>query len=90
MLGTPRRPWHDSESYNRRVERGRARMATRRRIFEQESACYLCGVAGSDEDVVDHIVPIVDGGTDRRSNMRRCCQGCHKAKSATEKPRVDR
>jgi 5-methylcytosine-specific restriction protein A len=32
----------------------------------------------------DHIVPLVQGGSNDRSNLQRLCTTCHEAKTATE------
>ena len=86
-MRTMRRPWIDSDSYGRRRLRGRAYMAMRRQVFSEESACYKCESPGEADDALDHVVPVVAGGTDERSNLRRCCRSCHLEKSATEQPR---
>jgi len=79
-----RRPWVDSSSYLRRGLRGRALMRIRAEVFASEAGCYRCGSVGADSDVLDHVVPLRDGGSDSRSNLRRCCLGCHKSKSSSE------
>jgi 5-methylcytosine-specific restriction protein A len=32
----------------------------------------------------DHIVPLIKGGTNDRSNLQRLCDDCHEAKTLTE------
>jgi len=36
--------------------------------------CTLCGAPATE---VDHIVRVIDGGTDHPSNLRALCRDCH-------------
>jgi 5-methylcytosine-specific restriction endonuclease McrA len=42
--------------------------------------CYLCGMKGA--DTIDHIVPIVKGGTNDISNLRPAHEKCNKDKGS--------
>jgi 5-methylcytosine-specific restriction endonuclease McrA len=51
----------------------------RHRVFERDKgACQICGtetqMIGFD---VDHIVPLVEGGTNAMENLRILCRPCH-------------
>jgi len=46
----------------------------RRRILQLEPACRICG---QDATVVDHIVPLQEGGTHAPENLRPLCKSCH-------------
>lgn len=58
--------------------------------------CQLCGATGGDPDptdaskkvrlVIDHIVPISQGGTNERSNLRALCTACNQGRSNLETP----
>ncbi len=51
---------------------------TRAKILERdEHRCQQCGRPG---DEVDHITPLVDGGSDRETNLRTLCHDCHAAR----------
>jgi len=67
--------------------RGHAWMRIRRQVLTEEWRCYLCGEGGTDADVIDHVVPLSQGGTDDRTNLRRCCRACHARKTARESVR---
>jgi hypothetical protein len=64
----------------------RAALATdqdlRWRIFERDS--YRCLACGSKADLtVDHIVPVIHGGTNVDSNLQTLCRPCNSAKGTT-------
>ena len=48
---------------------------TRDSVLAEEPCCALCG--SSKNPTVDHIVPMVHGGTHDRSNLRRLCGSCN-------------
>ena len=68
--------------------RGRAWMTLRAQVLSEEPVCYACGRLGVAADYVDHIVALVDGGTDDRSNLHRICRDCSKHKTALESARA--
>lgn len=43
-------------------------------------ACILCGDRATE---VDHIIEVVDGGTDDIENLQPLCSSCHKQKTAS-------
>jgi 5-methylcytosine-specific restriction endonuclease McrA len=40
----------------------------RKQILDESDECWLCGERGA--DTIDHVVPLKDGGTNERSNLR--------------------
>lgn len=61
-------------------------MRLRAHVLSEEPLCRICLqfdlVAEASE--VDHIVPLVEGGSDDRSNLQGVCRPCHQAKTARE------
>ena len=54
----------------------------RRSVLKEElHVCYLCSCEASS---VDHVVPVSQGGTHDRSNLRAVCEACHTTKSKAE------
>ena len=64
----------------------------RMKILERNGfTCQLCGRTGGDPDpvdptkrvvlVIDHIVPVSQGGTNERDNLRVLCTACNGARS---------
>lgn len=63
--------------------RGKAWESTRKRILDRDQwTCQYCGkpLEGSDA-TVDHIVPKIEGGSDRDDNLVACCRLDNGAKS---------
>jgi len=54
----------------------------RYKIFERDQfKCVLCGATAKDEKlVIDHIVPVVSGGTNNETNLRTLCRQCNHGK----------
>ena len=53
---------------------------TRKRIFHRDKVCRWCG---SDLDLtIDHIKPVVLGGTNEIENLQVLCRGCNSRKGA--------
>jgi len=48
--------------------RGRARAERNARILRASDVCHICGEHGADG--VDHVVPLIKGGTEHPSNLR--------------------
>lgn len=46
-----------------------------------EPLCQRCGGAAN---VVDHIIPKAQGGTDDEENLQSLCESCHNRKTACE------
>ena len=74
--------------------RGNRWMAIRTRIIGRDGGlCVVCRARGHIQPAheVDHIIPLVDGGTDDADNLQAICHECHAIKTAREsghKPRV--
>lgn len=62
-------------------------MAIRERILGEQLWCQRCQAPGRSDDVVDHRIPLAEGGTDEDSNRQRLCRTCHRAKSIEEAQR---
>lgn len=68
--------------------RGRAWMALRHQVMSEETSCAICADWGQADDVVDHIVPLSQGGTDDRMNLHRVHRRCHAMKTGRESRRA--
>lgn len=68
-LGKPKR---------RRVSRLSISTGTRKRIIARDGMCLACG--SIDDLQVDHIKPVVFGGTNEESNLQTLCGACNRAK----------
>jgi 5-methylcytosine-specific restriction protein A len=62
-------------------------MRIRHAILAEESTCAYCARPGQPDDIIDHIRPLAEGGTDARENLRRCCRRCHARKTGRESVR---
>lgn len=78
------RGWSTPSSASHLRLRGRAWMVIRRDVLATEARCYVCQGGGGSDDYVDHVVPLSEGGTDDRSNLRRICRACHVRKTGRE------
>ena len=69
----------------------------RAEILERNGfTCQQCGSAAGDPDIynpgrkvrlhVDHIIPISQGGTDNRDNLRALCSNCNQGKHNIQAP----
>lgn len=67
-------------------ERGWTNQETRRRHFAINPLCAMCEAAGrvTLAKELDHIVALVNGGTNDPSNRQGLCEPCHKAKTAQD------
>jgi 5-methylcytosine-specific restriction protein A len=43
---------------------------------------HVCQLCGAPANTVDHIVRVVDGGTDDPSNLRALCRSCNSSRTA--------
>ena len=73
--------------------RGRKGVAMRKRFLYGEPLCRHCNERGIVRIAtqVDHIIALVNGGSDDDGNKQPLCDECHKVKTAADmghKPRV--
>lgn len=82
-----RKPWQPAPVYVDQRKRGRAGMRERAQVKAEEPFCRECLKHGKRvaTDVIDHIVPLSEGGSDERSNKQGLCDPCHDAKSKAER-----
>jgi 5-methylcytosine-specific restriction protein A len=66
--------------------RGRALQAIRRRHLSANPLCVLCLALGklSPATDLDHIIALVNGGTNADSNYQCLCKACHQDKTARD------
>lgn len=58
-------------------------------MYRDDGICHVCGLAGA--TVVDHVVPLGEGGADDVSNMAPIHDvPCHEDKSKVEAKRAQR
>ena len=73
--------------HRRRVRHKKSHPEFRRFVIEMLSLpvaeCVYCGtkLQQPEDRTVDHVVPIADGGTDRKSNLVISCRACNTVKS---------
>jgi hypothetical protein len=60
--------------------RSRQWMATRILILERDD--YTCAYCGEEADEVDHVEPLVLGGSNDVANLVACCSYCNRSKGA--------
>lgn len=59
----------------------------RQRLIHRDGpGCRHCGVWAVEQMTIDHIVPIILGGTSELENLQLLCVPCHGKKSANETP----
>lgn len=82
-----RKPWAPQPAYVDKRKRGRAGQRDRAQVLAEEPLCRACLADGKTvaSDVVDHIRPLSEGGSDERANKQGLCEPCHDAKSARER-----
>lgn len=60
--------------------------AKRKRILERDGyACVFC--KGTASLTIDHITPLIDGGSHHNDNLRTLCQTCHRRHDTAEAKR---
>ena len=74
-------------SERRRTVYGPEYQRLRKQVLAEEEVCALCGGEPTEADPlrVDHIVPLAQGGENRRDNLRAAHQSCN-----TRRPRGPR
>lgn len=75
-------------NYKRQKELVRKKFNQNRAKYKKQlialngSNCYLCSKELSDDEItIDHIVPIINGGTNDLDNLGICCEACNSMKS---------
>ena len=66
--------------------RGRKAVETRKRILYGEPLCRHCAAKGLTTlaTQVDHVIALVNGGSDDDNNKQPLCDECHKVKTAAD------
>lgn len=84
---TPKAPPAFSQRKTATGRRGstRAWRKLRLQVLAEERGCR--GWCGQPATLVDHIVPLAEGGTDARENLQALCKRCHNIKTAAESAR---
>jgi 5-methylcytosine-specific restriction endonuclease McrA len=56
----------------------------RRTVLAQEHECWLCGKPATPDDplTADHVIPIDEGGTNARTNLRAAHSSCNSRRGA--------
>lgn len=80
QLSRSYRPWRRS------YKRESIRRSLRFQILERDGfRCVYCGATAKQAELhVDHIVPVVSGGTDDPSNLATACVDCNLGKAAIQ------
>ncbi|MER7208551.1 HNH endonuclease signature motif containing protein [Streptosporangium sp. NPDC000239] len=73
-------PWSKPSPRNRTRPRNAATLIRRARHRDRER-CYVCGGPGR---IVDHVLPVSEGGSWDLSNLACICDACHRTKSSEE------
>lgn len=76
-------PWTVISARNQTRPKNAATLIRRVRFRDRES-CYVCGRPGR---IVDHKIPVAEGGSWDMSNLACICDPCHETKSAQEAAR---
>lgn len=58
----------------------------REQVLRDQPICAYCGERPSTE--VDHVIPLGEGGTSDRLNLRGACKPCHSRKTSEEAARA--
>jgi 5-methylcytosine-specific restriction protein A len=66
--------------------RGRKRVAIRAAVLSANPLCVMCEAKGRPEPAtqVDHIIALVNGGTESDDNRQGLCDACHRDKTASD------
>ena len=65
---------------------GRRLQAARQRLFQRQPLCVVCQSRGKVAAAVhrDHVIALVNGGTDTEDNTQALCAECHREKTAAD------
>lgn len=83
----PRAPWAHSGEDRRKGFRGRNRRAAKIRVGERDEwTCRKCGKGPltERETILDHIIPLCEGGNHEDTNLQTLCIKCSNHKTAQE------
>ena len=83
---TTRSTWDDILFRLFRIRRRRSMPAKRRfEVLRRDGfRCVYCGAKASESELhVDHVVPVIDGGSDQLSNLVTACIDCNLGKGKT-------
>lgn len=68
--------WHANVG----LSKGQWQRIRRRIILRDRGRCVRCNT--SHRRPVDHIIPVIRGGTNEDANLQTLCEECHRAKGA--------
>lgn len=76
----------DRERQKRYRERAKSAddkwLGKRHRVFERDGyVCTYCGADVKDDPHCDHVLPLIQGGTNDVGNLTTACQRCNSAKA---------
>lgn len=84
-----RKPWTAAKASPERV-RGRALQARRQWFFSKHPICVECerrGRSPAVATILDHVIPLAEGGPDEYENWQGLCHDCHDEKTREETKR---
>jgi 5-methylcytosine-specific restriction enzyme A len=66
--------------------RGRKLQERRKRLLMRRPLCVHCQAQGrvTAATVLDHVVALINGGTDTEDNLQPLCDECHRLKTAAD------
>jgi 5-methylcytosine-specific restriction protein A len=73
--------------YRHAYTKAQYRRRRARRFKLAGGLCEACGVTLSAGWQCDHLIPLVDGGTNALSNLRALCAACHAKKTISDRQR---
>lgn len=81
-----RRPWQTTSDASAQRIRGRRGQAIRASFLARHPLCAACEKEGrvTPATIVDHVIPLAEGGADDDTNKQGLCDPHNKQKSAAE------